>query len=287
MRAAPLISLALSIIVGIAAVVFGRGWLNSEADAANTPVAIAAEVATQPILVVNDRLERGDLLTKASFKTVDWPVEHLPEGVLSEAQTILAADGSYPYALGLMLPGEPLIGAKLSPIAVRDTLDALIEPGFRAVSIEVNDASGVAGFVLPDARVDVNVFTETERRNGPSIVAVKTLLQDVRVLAVDQLFSENLEGAAVARTVTLQVTPEDAQALGAATLTGRIGLALRGRDDVTILPPPPAPTPRRVVTRRAAPRKTTTTIRVIQGEDEETVTTPVSQASSPSKEQNK
>lgn len=274
MRTAPIVSLGLSIVVGIAAVVFGRGWLDSEADAANVPAAVLEQVQTRDILVANTLIERGDLLTDKSFKIVSWPEEHLPEGYLSDTSMLTGADGNFPYALGVMVPGEPLLGGKLSPNAVRDTLAGLIEPGYRAVSIEVDDATGVAGFVLPDMRVDVNVFTEvgSNRSRQPQLQA-RTLLQDVRVLAVDQMFTESLEGAAPARTVTLQVTPAEARALGAASLGGQVGLALRAKGEVTILPPPPAP--RRAAPRRSAPTKRTTTIRVIEGDTETTVTAPV------------
>lgn len=287
MRTAPIISLGLSIVVGIAAVVFGRGWLNSEADATNAPAVIVEEVATQDILVADLLLQRGDLLTEDSFTTVAWPAEHLPTGALTDVASITRPDGSFPYALGVVLPGEPLLGGKLSPVAVRDTLAALIEPGYRAVSIEVDDATGVAGFVLPDTRVDVNMFTDIKNRaTGETTSKAKTLLQDVRVLAVDQLFHESIDGAAPARTVTLQVTPEQAHDLGSAVGAGRIGLALRGKDDVTILPPPEPVRPRRVITRRAAPKKTTATIRVIQGDEETTVSAPVARTRSATEGQN-
>lgn len=280
MRIAPIVSLLLSIIVGIIAVVFGRGWLNNEADATATPAVILQEIETQKILVSDITIERGDLLTDEAFRVVDWPAAHIPDGAITEISAILNQQGGYPYALGVMVPGEPLLSAKLSHSAVRDTLAAIIEPGFRAVSVEVSDASGVAGFVLPDHRVDVNVFSE--RRNpstGETIHEVKTLLEDVRVLAIDQSFQENLEGAAPARTVTLQVTPEQSKKLGLAGQTSEIGLVLRPEDEVTLATPKPKP--KRSVARapaRAVPSKPSLVdIRVIQGEEEEIVTAPNAQ----------
>ena len=259
MRIAPFVSLILSVIVGIIAVVFGRGWLNSEADATATPAIVVQEIETQKILVSGITLERGDLLTEIG-------------AILNEA-------GGYPYALGVMVPGEPLLSDKLSHTAVRDTLAAVIEPGYRAVSVEVSDASGVAGFVLPDHRVDVNVFTQ--RRNpstGEPIHEVKTLLENIRVLAVDQSFQENLEGAAPARTVTLQVTPEQSKKLGLAGQTADIGLVLRPEKEVTLEATKAQPKP--TIIRARAPVKRApelVDIRIIQGEEEEMVTAPNAQ----------
>lgn len=281
MRIAPIISLVLSVVVGIAAVVFGRGWLNTEADAANAPAIIVQEVETRKILVSDITIERGDLLDGDAFRVVDWPQDHIPEGAVSDISAILNEDGSFPYALGVIVPGEPLINEKLSHTAVRDTLAAVIEPGFRAISVEVSDASGVAGFVLPDHRVDVNVFTESRSpTTGDTIYEAETILEDIRVLAVDQSFQENLEGAAPARTVTLQVTSAQSRKLGLAGQTAEIGLVLRPQGDTSLAQtePKPEPKPRPVAAQtvvRAKPTPKFADIRVIQGDEEVIVKAPV------------
>ena len=89
MRTAPIISLFLSIIVGIAAVVFGRGWLNDEAGASDAPAIVVEEVETLDILVADILLERGDELSEAAFRTASWPVDHLPAGYVDTVETLL------------------------------------------------------------------------------------------------------------------------------------------------------------------------------------------------------
>lgn len=277
MRTAPIISLILSIIVGIAAVVFGRGWLNNEAGATDGPAVRIQEVETQRILVADIAIARGELLSAVSFRQADWPVEHLPEGVVTDVAALLGEAETYPYALGVMVPGEPLLSAKLSAISVRDTLTTLIDIGYRAVAIEVDDATGVAGFVLPDHRVDVSLFIDDRDPISKEHVRLaRTLMTDIRVLAVDQAFSENMEGAALARTVTLQVTPDQANELGLAAEVGTLGLALRPEKEpsLAVLPVAKAP-PRRRRTPQPIPVKKEATIRVIEGDEETTVTTPV------------
>ena len=277
MRMAPIISLVLSIVVGFIAVFFGRGWLNSEAEATNVPAAVVVEeVATQRVLVADLLVERGDILTIESFRETDWPADHLPEGAVTDVNDILSVDGEFPFALGVMVPGEPLLRGKLSHTAVRDTLAGVIEPGYRAVSVQVNDASGVAGFVLPDHRVDVNVFYESnDPVTGRLTNHVRTLLQDVRVLAVDQKFQEGLEGASPSNTVTLQVTPQQAKAVGLAAETSKIGLVLRPKGEVSLETPKRRPAPKPVVKASPKPAKKFTTIRVIQGDSEQTISAPI------------
>ncbi len=284
MRIAPLVSLGLSIVIGMVAVFFGRDFLNGEADAGANVIAPAPEAAlvqqveTRKILVIGEMLERGDLLSQPALRVEDWPVEFIPDGAVSDTAALLSEDGQWPQAVGTLVPGEPVLAAKITHDAVRETLAALIEPGFRAVSISVTDASGVSGFVLPDHRVDVNFFEDTfNHATGAPVQTARTLLEDVRVLAVDQLFHNDAEGAAVARTVTLQVLPEQARALGLAVDKGRLGLALRpsGEEAQVKVPATPVTRPKRVVVRTPAkPAPSFANIRVIQGDTEETVRAP-------------
>jgi len=282
MRIAPMISLGLSVIVGVLAVVFGRGWLTENAEAVDVqPSIIIEEVETQPILIANLPIERGDLLTIDSFRETDWPVEHTPVGAITDINAILGEDGKFPYALGVMVPGEPLLRDKLSYAAVRDTLASVIEPGYRAASIRVNEVTGVAGFVLPDHRVDVNHYISySDETTGEERTSARTILSNVRVLGVDQLFAENVEGATPSRTVTLQVTPTQARILGRASEGGTLSLVLRPEDDVAldVAPRIEAPKPRTVARVTKAPMPAAqefTSIRVIQGESEEIVDAPV------------
>lgn len=279
MRTGPMISLGLSILIGIVAVFWGRGWFSSEADAGTAiiaePVSVAEAVQTRTILVADIQLERGDLLSRAALREEEWPVDILPQGALTEIDALLSDEGTWPASVGVVVPGEPLVLGKFTHDAVRNTLAAIIEPGFRAISIHVDDASGVAGFVLPDHRVDVNVFEDTVHSvTGAPLQTAKTLLTDIRVLAVDQTFTDSVEGAAVARTVTLQVSPSQARSLGKAVQSGRIGLVLRPTGEKTLAPKPRS-TPRPVVAKAPSKRAPSfANIRVIEGDEEKTISAP-------------
>ena len=277
MRPGPLISLGLSVIVGIVAVVFGRNWLDREASAALPPPTaevIVEEVATVPILVAATSFERGDAVNANALDVVDWPEAFLPAGAMSDASELVLPDGSYPYSLGVIAAGEPIVPAKLSMQRPRETLAGLIEPGFRAVSIEVDDDTGVAGFVLPDHRVDVILSREQISRDGAKSFKPETLVQNVRVLAVDQQYTSDLDGASLARTVTLEVSPAQAGTLTAGADIGRLGLALRAKDDVSLA----APQRRTVSSRPRTPARSTASVRIIEGEEEKMVTAPVARS---------
>ncbi|MEM6900997.1 MAG: Flp pilus assembly protein CpaB [Pseudomonadota bacterium] len=274
MRIGPIISLGLSIVVGIVAVVFGRTWLSNEAEAAR-PAAevIVEEVQTEAILVATALINRGDALEDVLFEVKDWPADFIPAGVIKSPSELVLPNGTPTFALGTITPGEPILAAKISRSKPRDTLAGIIEPGFRAVSIEVDDATGVAGFVLPNHRVDVILSREIISRNGAENYRPETLVRNVRVLAVDQAFGDELDGATLARSVTLEVTPTQAGSLTAGADIGRLGLALRAEEDVSIAEPV-------VRRRRAAPvrRPSRASVRIIEGEEEKTVTTPVARA---------
>ena len=280
MRAGPIVSLGLSVLVGIAAVVFGRSWINSEAEASRPEItSIAepvAEVALTKIYVANANIKRGDELTIDSLRLADWPADYVPLGAITDPSSLINPDGSQPFSLGTIVPGEPVLLNKLSSQRVGDTLAQLIEPGYRAISVEVDDATGVAGFVLPDHRVDVHSFRDlTGDFSNERVLRGDLILSNIRVLAIDQSFEEGQDGARLARTVTLQVTPEQANLVGIAVQAGTIGLALRRADDETeaeIATPKPRPSRTPKTSRPARPAFAN--IRVIAGEQEATVSAP-------------
>ena len=145
-----------------------------------------------------------------------------------------------------MLEGEALLDRKLAPKGSPAGMVARIPKGMRAFAVEVNEHTGVSGFILPDHHVDV-VQNETGP-NGKS--EAETILEDVLVLASGQIFSRPEDRSLQSRTVTLAVTPEQVDILVGATAKGALTLALRGLNDhgahpsprrVKVEPPKPEP----------------------------------------------
>ncbi len=293
MKLAPLISLGLSAVLGIAAVFLGRYYMSSNSNDAAAQMS-AQVVEMSSVVVAATAIEPGEEVSASNVKTLNWPTESIPEGVLTNAADL----SEILYARGLILPGEPIMFEKLDAAGNLLTLAAAIEPGMRAVSITVRSDTGVAGFVLPGDRVDVNEFIQREPGQpassyGGDAVRVtadliaRPVLKNVKVLAVDQTFESNLEGARPSSTVTLEVSPEGALRLGAVGMQGALGLALIGREEeadvITLVKSEPKKAP---IRRVAPPRRSTANVRVINGDRETTVTAPVAKPKSLTEEAN-
>ena len=125
---------------------------------------------------------------------------------------------------------EPLTRPKLSAVTAAEGVSSTIEPGYRAVSVQITDVSGVAGLIQPGSRVDV-LFTRTGSRTD---AVTSTILQNVKVLAMGRTTQPGAAAdpkAPRATVATLVVTPEDTQKLELAKNHGKISLALRNPTD--------------------------------------------------------
>ena len=287
MKAIPLISLGLSLALGAGAIFFGREFMAGNGGEANAAVAAPAIAMTQ-IAVAKATIEPGKLIDPSMVEMRDWPESAVPAG----AMRAVADLGETAYSRGLVVAGEPLLAEKIDTTGSVLTLAANIQPGMRAVSVVVANDTGVAGFVLPGDRVDVNEFVEAKDARGApedsrrsADVFAQPVLKGVKVLAVDQTFEEGLEGAYPSNTVTLEVTPQDALLLGAASRRAALGLALIGREEelAEIVEAPKVIAPKRPQTRpaRTGRAPTTATVRVIHGSEDAQVSTPVAPPAAP------
>jgi pilus assembly protein CpaB len=158
-------------------------------------------------------------------EAVPWPGSAIPEGFSTQATEVVGR--------GLIVEvrrNEPLLEWKLASKEAGGGLPITIPEGLRAVSVEVDEVVGVAGFVLPGTRVDVlaTVMPGTDRNQ----IVTRIILQNIRALAADQRYQQDIEGEPQYVTVvTLLVTPEQAEALTLAATEGRIQLALRNTLD--------------------------------------------------------
>jgi len=162
---------------------------------------------------------------------------------------------------------------RFSDEAIGATLAAVVAPNMRAVSVRVNDVIGVGGFLQPGNHVDiVSAFRDGQDSHS------ETVVQNVKVLAVDQTASSDKNEPAIVRAVTLEVTPEDAEKLVLAEHRGVIQLALRNPTDTELVamqtrPAPPAPVPAPAPVVKARPRAKvgppppSTDVTVIRGTD--------------------
>ena len=206
--------LGFAIIVGALATMMARSALLNQVAA--TPPATKIVVAAKP-------LRFGMSLSRENLHELDWSSPVVPEGAFLSIEA-LSKDGPR-VALAPFEKNEPILASRVSGPGQKASLSALLEPGMRAVTVRVDDVKGVAGFIMPGDRVDV-MLTRTEDRQSFTDI----LLQNVKVLAIDQVANERQESARIAKAVTLEVTMQQGQKLVLAGGAGVLSLILRQSD---------------------------------------------------------
>jgi pilus assembly protein CpaB len=214
MRNNSFLILALAVFMGGMAALLAHNWMQAR----------ALPASAKTIVVANAKLGFGTELTPDNTVEIQWAAARLPDGAFLSKKTLFK-DGRR-VSLMPIDRNEPILATKITGPGQRGTLSALVTPGYKAVTVRVDDVRGVAGFVLPGDRVDV-VLIRAEQSQGNNFRSSDVLLQDVKVLAVDQIASEQQEKARVARAVTLEVSTEDAQKILLATSVGHLSLILR------------------------------------------------------------
>lgn len=179
------------------------------------------------VMAASHDLAVGTLIRKADIKRIAVLPRDLPHGGVLAEKDALDRVVLYPVSAN-----EPLIAGELSLLSGAEGIPATIEPGHRAVSVQITDVSGVAGLIQPGAHVDV-LFT---RPGNMTEAITSTILQNVKVLAIGhtvQVGQTVDPKAPKVPVATLVVTPEEAQKLELAKNQGRISLSLRNPLDTS------------------------------------------------------
>ena len=208
------------VLVGISAVlgVIAVAWVQKPTV---TPM------AGTKVVVATATLQFGDRLLAKSLDVVDFPQTSVPQGAFNSIDQVASATENR-VALRKIVRGEPILAGSISASGGKATLSTVLDKDMRALTIRVNDVNGVAGFVQPSDRVDVLLTRSGVRGEaGNEHPQTDILIQNVKVLAIDQDSSEQSEKPTVAKAVTLEVTPDDAQKLTLGSSVGSLSLALR------------------------------------------------------------
>jgi len=227
--------LALAVVFGGAAVFLARGWLEAQIPKTivmtepNTPA-----IALATVVVARKDLFFGDRLTEALLEEAQWPAERVPAASFKSIDELLKENRQVVRPIA---KNEPILAGKLSGEGGRATLSAVVNDEMRAVTIRVDDVLGVAGYVLPGDRVDI-LFTRELSKGNP---ITNILLQNIKVLGIDQNSDDQEDDPKVVRTVTVEASPYQGQKLTLGAQVGTLSLALRNQLDV-------GPAPQRVVT---------------------------------------
>ncbi len=207
--------LALALAMGLLA-----AWLTQRMVPEPAPQIVSLD--TTSVVVVKADLPVATTLTPDLLETAQWPSAHVPAGSMQAAEVAIGRVIRRPISAG-----EPLLENALFEDGMTGGLPAMIGEGSRAVTVKVDNVIGVAGFIAPGARVDV-MATIRRIDKETALPYSKLILQNIRVLAVDQKLEDGRLGASEAvSVVTLEVDPEQAQLLIYAAHEGRIQLATR------------------------------------------------------------
>jgi pilus assembly protein CpaB len=180
------------------------------------------------VLVARNAIARGQILKPQDFSWQVWPEGGIDRNYV-QAGTRPAEAFTGWVARDPIAPGEPIIEAKIVSPGSRGFLAAALAPGMRAVSVPVTATSGISGFVFPGDQVDILVTHNPVVGGGGEAPhkAAETVLQDVRVIAVDQRLDSKGNEAVVAHTATLEVTPKQSEIIAVASEMGKLSLSLR------------------------------------------------------------
>lgn len=211
--------LLLALGLGTLAALMAHGWINEQAAGGGDAIADN----TVEVYVAAREIPYGTSLEPASVKKLSWPKNAVPKGAILATEKI---EGK--MVNQAMLPGELLMNARVVEKLAGSRLSSVVTPNKRAITVRVNDVAGVAGFLLPGNRVDV-LATRMENRRA----ITQTILQNIKVLAVDQKASPDKDEPIVVRAVTLESDLEQAASLASATEEGSIQLVLRNPEDVS------------------------------------------------------
>jgi pilus assembly protein CpaB len=213
-----MIALAVAVLLGLVAVYLANVYIGGSKQQAELQGTTKVAVASVPIAY-------GTELTPDKVRFVDYPNSSIPPGAFTTPAALMPP-GQKRVALMTIGVNEPILASKISGAGQGASIAALLPEGMRAASVRIHDVSGVAGFVQPNDSVDV-LITRAVQGGETAAQVTDVLLQNVRVIAIDQR-SKNADGTpTVAKTATLEVNPLDAQKLALAQQVGDLGLVLR------------------------------------------------------------
>ena len=229
-----LVSLSLAVIISGLTVFFVQQWLHREL--ANRPMGGVADAApVRPlvhVLVAKSDIPLGTLLTADLLRWQEWPRDSV------DAAYVLQDNAKLDDFVGAVVrshlaSGEPITAERVVHSGDRGFMSAVLDPGTRAVTVNVTASTGMAGFVLPGDRIDLllTMVVQSGNKDAPARHMSETVLTDLKVLAMDQHVSDDKKDVTPPKTATLEVTPKQAELVAVASELGLLSLSLRSLAD--------------------------------------------------------
>jgi pilus assembly protein CpaB len=238
--------LVLALVLAVTTALLARSWLAAQREAVTAEASpVALPTPAKSVLIARATIQRGQILKPDDMIWQPWP-----EGGLDKAYIVIGTRSPESFsgwvARNPIAAGEPITESKIVAPGNRGFLAAVLRPGMRALSVPVTATSGAAGFIFPGDTVDIlityplptpeqvggsgsgngngNGNNNTQRYEHK---AAETVLQDVRVIAIDQKLETKAGEAMVAHTATLEVSPKQSEIISLASEIGKLSLSLR------------------------------------------------------------
>ncbi len=223
-------------VIGVAVAAAGGAFYLASSIAGREPevreVQAAPQIELAQVLVAAEDIAIGTSLKEDSVRWQDWPEDSVASGFITKSRNPDGLGEDAPaIARAQFLAGEPIRESKLVR-SEHGYMSAILPAGKRAIAISISTETGAGGFVLPNDHVDV-IMTRTNEEEGGTGYITETILENVRVLAIDQAIEEkDGEAVVVGETATLQLTPEQAKIITVAQqMADRLALSLRSLAD--------------------------------------------------------
>ena len=217
-----LIAVGVAVLLALIASVGAYKFLSDRGRMAEQ-----ARIQTAGVVVADVDIPLASTINANQVTVKPWPKGNLPKDAIGDPKMVVGR-----VARREFVSGEPVIESKLVPAdRMAGIMSLKVPAGMRAFTVQVNEVVGVGGFIVPDARVDVVLTTLTAARQQIS----KIVLEDVWVLAAGQTVERKDNKPITVNTVTLAVTPEDAEKLALAVHDGKINLVLRNFMDNAVV----------------------------------------------------
>ena len=214
-------------IAGYSAIT-ARDYFEAQADA---KIAEAESMVVQVVAASVD-IPFGTAIDGRMLTTIKWPREAAPKGAFNDVAFLTPnAAGESRRAKRAISQGELILVSKVSDHGEKVTIVQKLGENTRAMAINVNAQTGVGGFVTPGDRVDITMI-----QGGGNDMRAISVLQNIQVIGVDQMANEQSDQPIIARTVTIEVTPEQGQMLALAQRAGQLSLSLRSLGETEAKP---------------------------------------------------
>lgn len=231
-------ALTIAALSGILAAVMINNYTNEQYEWARRQAVHPPSAPTARIVVAAEDLPFGTSIAPEKVKEVPWPLESIPNGAYRSTEEFFKEQQTR-VVITAMRGNEPVLNGKVTGPGQRAGLATMLDDGKKAVSIRVNDVVGVSGFLLPGDYVDL-LLTQTgkeasESKKVENLEAYTSmLLENIRVLAVDQSADPNNAAPKLARTITVEADLDQTKKITLAQTVGNISIVLRKTGAVTL-----------------------------------------------------